>query len=138
MLKFKESGNIMRGHMMIKTESGHADHGLDSKYFIIQICTGMSTIDIHFLPTEHTQELLELKPLNYDSAKSMFLDKYDYSRQTTDTGRNLMVRVLKLHYSSDFNNKDIKNLSTKFCNFVLNQQHFCISMSSFRSSLMIS
>ncbi|CAG8751437.1 6560_t:CDS:2, partial [Acaulospora colombiana] len=94
------------------------------KYFIIPICTGTSAIDIHFLPTEYTQKLLELNPLNYDSAKSMFLDKYEYSRQTTEIGRNIVIQGLKLHYSSDLNNKDFESLSSEFCNFVLNQQHF--------------
>src|SRR5205085_9259684 len=102
----------------------------DGKYFIVPICTGTSAINIHFLPTEHTQEMLELEPLNYDSAKSMFLDKYDYSRQATEEGRNLVVQGLKLYHSSDLNNNEcIEELSKVFCNFVLNQQHFRIAMS---------
>src|SRR5204862_6269880 len=96
--------------------------------FIIPICTGTSAIDVHFLPTEHTQVMLELKPLNYASAKSMFLDKYDYLKQTTDEGRDLVVQGLKSHYCSDLN-EDIEKLSTNFCNYVLNQQHFQIAMS---------
>ncbi|CAG8510643.1 12022_t:CDS:1 [Acaulospora colombiana] len=112
----KGIGSVMRGNNM-KDE-------YDYKYFIIPIYTGTSAIDIRFLPTEHTQILLALNPLNYDSAKSMFLDKYEYSRQTTETGRNLVVQSLKLHYSSDLNNENIESLSTEFCNFVLNQQHF--------------
>ncbi|CAG8724885.1 13539_t:CDS:2, partial [Funneliformis caledonium] len=124
----REIGSVMRGNMMIPTESGHADYELNGKYFIILICTGTSAIDVHFLPTEHTQVMLELKPLNYASAKSMFLDKYDYLKQTTDEGRDLVVQGLKSHYCSDLN-KDIEKLSTNFCNYVLNQQHFQIAMS---------
>ncbi|RHZ54564.1 hypothetical protein Glove_426g36 [Diversispora epigaea] len=127
----REIGSVMHGNMMIKTESGHAGnsyHGLNGRYFIIPICTGTSAIDIHFLPTEHTNRILELKPLDYDSAKSMFLDKYEYSRQTTEAGRNLVVQGLKLRYSSDLNNENIERLSTEFCNFVLNQQHFRIAI----------
>ncbi|CAG8755860.1 24608_t:CDS:2, partial [Dentiscutata erythropus] len=100
----------------------------DKKYFIVLICTRISAIDVHFLSTEHTQEMFELKPLNYISAKSMFLDKYNYSKQTTDEGRNLMMQGLKLHHSFDLNNKKVKKLSADFCNFILNQQHFRIAM----------
>ncbi|CAG8567503.1 3221_t:CDS:2 [Diversispora eburnea] len=127
----REIGSVMRGNMMIRTESGHAGnshHGFNGRYFIIPICTGTSAIDIHFLPTEHTNRILELKPLDYESAKSMFLDKYECSRQTTETGRNLVVQGLKLRYSSDLNNENIERLSTEFCNFVLNQQHFRIAI----------
>ncbi|CAB4482455.1 unnamed protein product [Rhizophagus irregularis] len=84
----REIGSVMRCNF-IKNE-------YNGKYFIIPICTGTSAIDVHFLPTEHTQEMLELRPLNYDSAKSMFLDKYDYSKQTTDKGRDLMVQGITL------------------------------------------
>ncbi|CAG8661461.1 7898_t:CDS:2, partial [Ambispora gerdemannii] len=126
----REIGSVMRGNMMIKTESGHAGnsyHGLNGRYFIIPICTGTSAIDIHFLPTEHTNKRLELKPLNYDSAKSMFLDKYNYSRQTTESNRELVTQGLKKHYSFTFG-EDVNDLSMKLCNLVLNQQHFRIAM----------
>ncbi|GET03046.1 hypothetical protein GLOIN_2v1805244 [Rhizophagus clarus] len=116
----REIGSVMRGYKMASEYNG--------KYFIIPIITGTSAIDIHFLPTEHTQIMLNLRPLNYESAKSMFLDMYEYSRQTTDEGKNLVTQSLKSHYSSDINNKDIGKLSTEFCNFVLNQQHFQIAM----------
>ncbi|CAG8502250.1 6908_t:CDS:2, partial [Acaulospora morrowiae] len=116
----REIGSVMRGNRMKYEYYG--------KYFIVPICTGTSAIDIHFLPTEYTQEILELKPLNYISAKSMFLDKYDYSRQTTDEGRDLMVQGLKSYHSSDINNEDVKKLSVDFCNLVLNQQHFHIAI----------
>ncbi|CAG8472137.1 18335_t:CDS:2, partial [Acaulospora morrowiae] len=116
----REIGSVMRGNNM-KDE-------YDRKYFIVPICTGTSAIDVHFLPTEYTQEILELKPLNYVSAKSMFLDKYDYSKQTTDQGRDLVMQNLKSHHSSDLNNDDVEKLSADFCNFVLNQQHFHIAM----------
>ncbi|GES98232.1 hypothetical protein GLOIN_2v1805244 [Rhizophagus clarus] len=116
----REIGSVMRGNNM-KDE-------YDKKYFIIPICTGTSAIDVHFLPTEHTQEILELKPLNYDSARSMFLDKYDYSKQTTDTGRNLIVQALKSHFASDLINENIESKSTEVCNFVLDQQHFHIAL----------
>ncbi|CAG8639550.1 5838_t:CDS:2, partial [Funneliformis caledonium] len=127
----KEIGSVMRGFMTINTETGYTrNHGITGKYFIIPICTGTSAIDLHFLPTEHTRKLLELYPLNYESAKSMFLDKYDYSRQATEEGRNLVVQGLKSYHSSDLNNNEcIEELSKVFCNFVLNQQHFCIAMS---------
>ncbi|CAG8550372.1 15703_t:CDS:2, partial [Acaulospora morrowiae] len=115
-----EIGSVMRGNNIKDEYYG--------KYFIIPICTGTSAIDVHFLPTEYTQEIFELKPLNYVSAKSMFLDKYDYSKQTTDEGRNLVVQGLKLHHYSELNNEDIEKLSADFCNFVLNQQHFHIAM----------
>ncbi|CAG8536916.1 11796_t:CDS:2, partial [Racocetra fulgida] len=127
----REIGSVMRGNMMVRTENKYAGdsyHGLDGKYFIIPICTGTSAIDIHFLPTEHTNRILELNPLNYDSAKSMFLDKYEYSRQTTEAGRNLVVQGLKLYYMSDLSNEDNASLSTKFCNLILNQQHFRIAI----------
>ena len=116
----REIGSVMRGNNM--------NDEYDEKYFIIPICTGTSAIDVHFLPTEHTQEILELKPLNYVSAKSMFLDKYDYSKQTTDTGKNLMIQALKSYFGSDLINENIESKSTEFCNFVLNQQHFHIAM----------
>ncbi|PKY48303.1 hypothetical protein RhiirA4_524867 [Rhizophagus irregularis] len=67
----KAIGSVMHGNNIEREYNG--------KYFIIPICTGTSAIDIHFLPTEHKQEILELRPLNYVSAKSMFLDKYYYS-----------------------------------------------------------
>ncbi|GES90818.1 hypothetical protein GLOIN_2v1805244 [Rhizophagus clarus] len=116
----REIGSVMRGNNM-KDE-------YDKKWFIIPICTGTSAIDVHFLPTEHTQEILELKPLNYVSARSMFLDKYDYSKQTTDTGRNLIVQALKSHFASDLINENIESKSTEVCNFVLDQQHFHIAL----------
>ncbi|CAG8695996.1 11461_t:CDS:2, partial [Acaulospora colombiana] len=100
----RKIGSVMRGNNM-KDE-------YDKKYFIIPICTGTSAIDIHFLSTEHTQELFALNPLNYDSAKSMFLDEFEYSRQTTETERNNVVQGLKLHYFSDLNNENIESLST--------------------------
>ncbi|GES73730.1 hypothetical protein GLOIN_2v1805244 [Rhizophagus clarus] len=107
----REIGSVMRGNNM-KDE-------YDKKCFIIPICTGTSAIDVHFLPTEHTQEILELKPLNYVSARSMFLDKYDYSKQTTDTGRNLIVQALKSHFASDLINENIKSKSTEFIDDLL-------------------
>lgn len=116
----REIGSVMRGNDMTNE--------FNNKYFIIPVCTGTSAIDVHFLPTEHTQEILELKPLNYESAESMFLDKYEYSRQSTDTGKNQIAEGLKSHRSSDLNSEDIKKLSTEFCNFVLKQQHFRIAM----------
>ncbi|GES82061.1 hypothetical protein GLOIN_2v1805244 [Rhizophagus clarus] len=116
----REIGSVMRGYKMASEYNG--------KYFIIPIITGTSAIDVHFLPTEHTRIMLNLRPLNYESAKSMFLDMYEYSRQTTDEGKNSVTQSLKSHYSSDLNNKDIGKLSTEFCNFVLNQQHFQIAM----------
>ncbi|GES74835.1 hypothetical protein GLOIN_2v1805244 [Rhizophagus clarus] len=119
-LMLREIGSVMRGNNM-KDE-------YDKKCFIIPICTGTSAIDVHFLPTEYTQEILELKPLNYVSARSMFLDKYDYSKQTTDTGRNLIVQALKSHFASDLINENIESKSTEVCNFVLNQQHFHIAL----------
>ncbi|GES77802.1 hypothetical protein GLOIN_2v1805244 [Rhizophagus clarus] len=116
----REIGSVMRGYKIASEYNG--------KYFIIPIITGTSAIDVHFLPMEHTRIMLNLRPLNYESAKSMFLDMYEYSRQTTDEGKNLVTQSLKSHYSSDLNNKDIGKLSTEFCNFVLNQQHFQIAM----------
>ncbi|RIB18477.1 hypothetical protein C2G38_2036856 [Gigaspora rosea] len=116
----REIGSIMRNR--------DSHHEFDGKYFIIPICTGTSAIDIHFLPTEYTNRIVELKPLNYNSAKLMFLDKYEYVRQTTEAGRNLVVQGLRLYHSSNFNNKDVEKLSTEFCNFVLNQQHFRIAI----------
>ncbi|CAG8739623.1 9465_t:CDS:2, partial [Funneliformis caledonium] len=65
----KEIGSVMR-------ENSNAN------YFIVPICTGTSAIDINFLLTEHSQISLNLKPLNYESARSMFLDKYEYLRLT--------------------------------------------------------
>jgi hypothetical protein len=117
----EEIGSVMYGYN-IETE-------FVGKYFIIPICTGTSAIDVHFLPIEYPQILLELQPLNYDSVKSMFLDKYEYSRQTTDEGRNLVIQSLKSYYLSDLNNEDIGKLLTDFCNFILNQQHFQIVIS---------
>jgi hypothetical protein len=122
-LMLKEIGSVMRGQYDDKMKEEYY-----GKYFIIPICTGTSAIDIHFIPTECPRRMLDLKPLNYESAKSMFLDKYEYSRQTTDEGRDLVVQGLKSHYSSDLNNEDIEKLSADFCNSVLNQQHFHIAM----------
>ncbi|RGB40528.1 hypothetical protein C1646_687708, partial [Rhizophagus diaphanus] len=101
----------------------------NANYFIVPICTGTSAIDINFLPTEYPQRSLNLKPLNYESARSMFLDKYEYLRQATDKGRELVTQSLNKYYSSNnLNDESIESLSTKFCNFVLKQNHFCIAI----------
>ncbi|CAG8635862.1 10024_t:CDS:2 [Funneliformis caledonium] len=123
-LMLKEIGSVMRGQYDDKMKEEYY-----GKYFIIPICTGTSAIDVQFLSTEYPRELVEFKPLNYESAKSMFLDKYEYSMQTTDERRDLVIQGLKLHHSSDLNNEDIEKLSADFCKFVLNQQHFQIAMS---------
>ncbi len=127
----KEIGSVMRGYMTINTENGYTkDHGLKGKYFILPICTGTSAIDVTFSPTEYPNTILNLHPLKYDSAKSMFLDKYEYSRQTTDKGKNLAIQGLKSYYHSNdnINNDNIKTLSTELCELVLNQQHFQIAI----------
>ncbi|CAG8792910.1 45284_t:CDS:2 [Gigaspora margarita] len=106
----------------------NSQHEFNGKYFIIPICTGSSAIDIDFSSRKYINNIVELKPLNYNSAKLMFLDKYEYVRQTTEAERNQVVQGLRSYYSSNFNNENVENLSTKFCNFVLNQQHFRISI----------
>lgn len=106
----------------------NSQHELNGKYFIIPICTGSSAIDIDFSSRKYTNNIVELKPLNYNSAKLMFLDKYEYVRQTTEAERNQVVQGLRSYYSSNFNNENVEKLSTKFCNFVLNQQHFRIAI----------
>ncbi|GET52487.1 hypothetical protein GLOIN_2v1805244 [Rhizophagus irregularis DAOM 181602=DAOM 197198] len=115
-------GSVMRGNNIEREYNG--------KYFIIPICTGTSAIDIHFLPTEHKQEILELRPLNYASAKSMFLDKYYYSSGIAN--KDDVVRGLKNHFINidfqDYTDEKFDNLSKELCKFVLDQQHFRIAM----------
>ncbi|CAG8597138.1 4343_t:CDS:2 [Ambispora gerdemannii] len=118
-------GSVMRGNNM-KDEYG-------GKYFIVPICTGTSAIDVHFFTYRAYSKNVGTQAfelcLSKVNAKLMFLDKYDYSKQTTDEGRDLVVQGLKSHQSSDLNNEDVEKLSADFCNFVLNQQHFRIAMS---------
>ncbi|RHZ54780.1 hypothetical protein Glove_423g50 [Diversispora epigaea] len=95
----REIGSVTRDNMMIKTESGHAGNSY------------------HKLNGKYF-----IIPIC--TGTQCFLT----SMNIRGTGRNLVVQGLKLGYLSDLNNENIEKLSTEFCNFVLNQQHFHIAI----------
>ncbi|CAI2185210.1 6605_t:CDS:2 [Funneliformis geosporum] len=61
----EEIGSIMHDNNMTNKYHG--------RYFIIPICTSTSAIDIHSLPTEHTQELLELRFSKLDKTSNILI-----------------------------------------------------------------
>lgn len=44
-------------------------------------------MDVHFLPSEYHRTIVLLKPLTFNSAKEMFLDKFEYERQRDSTSK---------------------------------------------------
>ena len=83
----------------------------NKRYFVVPICTGTSAIDVHFLPTDHHMKTIALKPLDYASAKEMFRDKCEYSRQTTDENRTIVKHSIMKHYGGSLSDSDINSLS---------------------------
>ncbi|KAF9986074.1 hypothetical protein BGZ65_008845 [Modicella reniformis] len=84
-------GGDARQHFkdMIKVIGGIMSNS-EKRFFIIPVCTRKSAIDIRLLPTEYSQVVITLPPLNYDSAIKLFRDIYGDS--------DLSIRVQKQHH----------------------------------------
>lgn len=108
----KEIGEVMR------TKSADPN----KQFFIIPIYTGTSALDVHFLPTEYNRKMVELKPLNRDAAKSIFFDKYEYSRQSAAGGIKVLQDLQRRY--SDVSSDNIFERSLELCELVWEQNHF--------------
>ncbi|CAG8678677.1 6523_t:CDS:2 [Funneliformis mosseae] len=117
----QEIGAVMRSQAIRKQE------GIE-EYFIIPICTGTSAIDVHFLHTEYTKVLVQLKPLDYNSAYMMFLDKYQYSKQTTKSAKKILKQHIEKYYNTSFDESVLDERSKELCELVLSQEHFRIAL----------
>ena len=116
----KAIGGIMRADIAI---DGHPN----KRYFVVPICTGTSAIGEHFLPTDHRKRMIALKPLEYTSAKEMFRDKYEYSRQTTYEKRAAVEQSIRRRYDRSLSDS-IETFSTKLCNKILELPHVDIAL----------
>ncbi|KAK3828337.1 MAG: hypothetical protein J3Q66DRAFT_322432 [Benniella sp.] len=109
----KQIGNLMRD-----------PKSSDRDFFILPICTGTSAMDLHFLPSEYHRMIVLLKPLTYNSAREMFLDKFEYSRQQDSA---LMTRIrdnVESHLGRAVSANAVSRQSSSLCHHVLQQAHF--------------
>jgi len=117
----QEIGAVMRNQVTRKQEGA-------GEYFIIPICTGTSAIDVHFLHTEYTKVLVQLKPLDSFSASMMFLDKYQYSKPTTESVKKRLKQNVEQYYGTSFDQSVICERSEELCKIVSAQEHFRIAL----------
>ncbi|KAF9435900.1 hypothetical protein BGZ76_005294 [Entomortierella beljakovae] len=64
----------------------------NKQFFIIPICTGTSAIDVHFLHSDYRKCVIQLSPLNYNSAIQMFRDNYP------DVNQELRTHIEDQHH----------------------------------------